>query len=139
MPKKDAFHEIAKTALEKEGWTITNDPLFVPTEGGVNFFIDLGLERIIGAEKEGEKIAVEVKSFDENKPIYSFYEMLGQFQVYEMALEEQLTGWELYIAISDLGFKKLEEAPIFSRAIKKFHLKFVIFEPVTKTVIQWKK
>ena len=62
MPKRDNFHETVKIALQKEGWNITNDPLFVPTEGGTNFFIDLGIERFIGAEKEGENIAVEIKS-----------------------------------------------------------------------------
>jgi XisH protein len=51
MPRKDTFHDAVKTALQKEGWTITNDPLFVPTEGGIDFFIDLGLEQVIGAEK----------------------------------------------------------------------------------------
>lgn len=139
MPKKDAFHETVKTALRKEGWRITNDPLFVPTEGGVNFFIDLGLERIIGAEKDGEHIAIEIKSFDENTPVYSFYEILGQFLIYEMALEEQIKPWKLYIAMSNLGFKKLDEAPIFSKAFEKFYLKFVIFDPVSKSVTEWKK
>ena len=34
------------------------------TLGGlVEVYIDLGAEKIIGAEKEGQKIAVEVKSF----------------------------------------------------------------------------
>lgn len=41
MPKKDKFHETVKVALKKEGWHITNDPLFVPTKGGNNFFIDI--------------------------------------------------------------------------------------------------
>jgi XisH protein len=137
--KKDTFHEIVKTSLRKQGWNVTNDPLFVPTEGGVNFFIDLGLERIIGVEKDGQTIAVEIKSFNELSPVYSFYEILGQFLMYEMALEEQVKPWELFIAISDPGFKKLDEAPIFNRAIEKFRLKFIIFDPTTETVLQWKK
>lgn len=33
MPKRDSFHEAVRTALEKEGWTITDDPLTVPTPG----------------------------------------------------------------------------------------------------------
>lgn len=139
MPKKDNFHEVVKQALEKEGWKIINDPLFVPTEGGVNFFIDLGLEQVIGAAKDGKNIAVEIKSFDANTPIYSFYEILGQFLMYKMALEEQLQNWDLYIAISTLGLKKLDDAPIFSRAIKKYELKFIIFDPISATVIEWKK
>ncbi|MFM9949654.1 MAG: element excision factor XisH family protein [Saprospiraceae bacterium] len=138
MPKKDTFHETVRTALGKEGWNITHDPLFVPTEGGVNFFIDLGLKQVIGAEKDGEYIAVEIKSFDAHTPVYSFYEILGQFLIYEMALQEQLRPWKLYIALSNLGFKRLDEAPIFNKAIEKFQLKFVIFEPLTQTVIEWK-
>ena len=51
MPKKDAFHETVKTALQKEEWITTYDPLFVPTKGGVNFFIDLSITKIIGVEK----------------------------------------------------------------------------------------
>jgi hypothetical protein len=139
MPKKDTVHEIVRVALEKENWTITNDPLYVPTASSINFFIDLGIERVIGAEKQGEHIAVEIKSFDENTPFYSFYEILGQFLIYNLALEEQIKPYELYIAISELGFKKLDDAPIFQRAIKKHALKFIIFEPISQTIIEWKK
>ncbi|WP_375341232.1 element excision factor XisH family protein [Plectonema radiosum] len=31
MPAKDIFHEVVKSALEKEGWRITHDPLFLLT------------------------------------------------------------------------------------------------------------
>ena len=51
MPRKDKFHEAVKIALEKEYWNITNDPLFVPTKGGNNFFIDLGAERFMARKK----------------------------------------------------------------------------------------
>ena len=139
MPKKDIFHQSVINALQKDGWRITYDPLFVPTKGGINFFIDLGLEQMIGAEKDGNQIAVEIKSFDEASPYYSFYEILGQFLMYKMALEEQVELWDLFIAISNLGFKKLDDAPIFKKAIKKFRLKFIIFEPLDQTIIEWKK
>ena len=139
MPKRDNFHETVKIALQKEGWNITNDPLFVPTEGGTNFFIDLGIERFIGAEKEGENIAVEIKSFDETSVSYTFYEILGQFLVYVIALEEQIKQWDLYIAISNLGYKRLDEAAVFKKAIERHQLKFIIFEPLTKSIIEWKK
>lgn len=61
---KDIFHEAVKTALEKEGWLITHDPYvinipaFRPKQE-----IDLGAERMIAAQRDVEKIAVEVKSF----------------------------------------------------------------------------
>jgi hypothetical protein len=138
MPKKDKFHETVKIALEKEQWNITNDPLFVPTKGGANFFIDLGAERIIGAEKDGETIAVEIKSFGGSSPMYTFYEILGQFLIYKMALREQAKLWDLFIAISDIGFKKLDDSPIFSKAMQEYQLKFVIINPTSQSVIEWK-
>jgi hypothetical protein len=43
MPVKDIYHQIVITALEKEGWIITHDPLHVKY-GAINFYIDLGAE-----------------------------------------------------------------------------------------------
>jgi hypothetical protein len=138
VPKKDNFHETVKIALQKEKWRITYDPLFIPTRGGANFFIDLGVERIIGVEKNGKNIAIEIKSFNGNSPMYSFYEILGQFLVYEIALMEQTKSWDLFIAISDVGYKKLDNSPVLNTAIQKYKLKFVIINPLTQSVIEWK-
>ena len=65
MARKDAYHDIVKNALEKDGWTITSEPLrLVVDDVGVQ--IDLGAEQQpIAAEKDGENIAVEIKSFVE--------------------------------------------------------------------------
>ncbi len=47
---KDIYHNQVKNALVKDGWHITHDPLFVQF-GGVDVYVDLGAEKIIGAEK----------------------------------------------------------------------------------------
>jgi hypothetical protein len=62
MPAKDLYHDTVKTALEKDGWTVTDDPLRLKI-GTRNAAIDLGAEKLIAAERGSEKIAVEVKSF----------------------------------------------------------------------------
>jgi Holliday junction resolvase-like predicted endonuclease len=62
MPAKNIYHNTVKNALIKEGWTITDDPLFIQF-GEVDMYIDIGAERIIAAEKENQKIAIEIKSF----------------------------------------------------------------------------
>ena len=62
MAARDIFHDAVKQALETAGWQITHDPLSLQI-GGVERYIDLGAEQLIAAEKEGEKIAVEIKSF----------------------------------------------------------------------------
>ncbi|NCC36181.1 MAG: hypothetical protein EOM24_29840 [Chloroflexia bacterium] len=51
MAARDLFHHAVKAALHKEGWQITDDPLVVQF-GGVDFYIDLGAEKLIAAEKE---------------------------------------------------------------------------------------
>jgi hypothetical protein len=46
---KDIYHETVKTALEKDGWTIT-DELFRLTIGSRSIYIDLGAQKLIAAE-----------------------------------------------------------------------------------------
>ena len=62
MSARDAFHQVVKNALQKDSWQITHDPLTFNL-GGVKMSIDLAAEKLIAAERQGEKIAVEVKSF----------------------------------------------------------------------------
>ena len=62
MPAKGFYHDTFVTTLKKDGWTITHDPLTVSV-GKTDLLIDLGAERILAAERGGERIAVEIKSF----------------------------------------------------------------------------
>ena len=59
MPAKDIFHNTVKNALQKDGWTITHDPLSIRF-GKVELYVDLGAEKLIAAQKNGEQIAVEI-------------------------------------------------------------------------------
>ncbi|WP_366558157.1 element excision factor XisH family protein [Okeania sp. SIO3B5] len=62
MPAKDIYHNTVITALEKDKWIITNDPLVIRW-GKKDLYIDLGAEKLIAAEKDNQKIAIEIKSF----------------------------------------------------------------------------
>jgi hypothetical protein len=62
MSAKDKLHEAVKRGLQKEGWTVTADPLKLDY-GDLTLLVDLAAERLLAATREGEKIAVEVKSF----------------------------------------------------------------------------
>ena len=62
---KDLYHILVKEALIKEGWTITHDP-YPLRDWDPDWEIDLGAEKIIGAEKENQKIAVEVRERSKN-------------------------------------------------------------------------
>jgi XisH protein len=88
MPAKDIFHNAVKRALEKESWVIT-DEQFLIRSGGVEIYIDIGAEKIIAAERNNEKIAIEVKSFLGNSKIYEFHAAIGQFINYHSILEDE--------------------------------------------------
>ncbi len=59
---KDFYHDNVRIALEKDGWKITDDPYRMKIEE-IGYEIDFGAEPLIAAEKEENKIAIEVKSF----------------------------------------------------------------------------
>ncbi|MCU0570892.1 MAG: XisH family protein, partial [Oculatellaceae cyanobacterium Prado106] len=74
---KDVYHDTVRVALEKDGWTITDDPLTLPI-GERSVYVDLGAEKLLTAEKEGQKIAVEIKSFLSRSPVKDLEVALGQ-------------------------------------------------------------
>jgi XisH protein len=61
---KDLLHESVRKALEKDGWTIKDDPFYLYDKTlGIDYEVDLGAEKVVIAQKELQKIVVEVKSF----------------------------------------------------------------------------
>ncbi len=78
MPAKDIYHDTVKNALIKDGWTITDDPLVISI-GKKDLFIDLGAEKLIAAEKDSKKIAVEIKSFIGSSQVNDLKNALGQY------------------------------------------------------------
>jgi hypothetical protein len=99
MAAKDVFHQVVKTALQKDGWTITDDPLSLQLEDD-QVFIDLGAERLIAAQRDSEKIAVEIKSFLAPSTLSEFHTALGQFLNYRIVLREKQPERVLYLAVN---------------------------------------
>lgn len=75
---KDTFHDLVRAGLEKEGWIITDDPYKIQF-ARIKFQVDLAAERIIAAEKDNEKIAVEIKSFLNPSTVRIFMEPWDSF------------------------------------------------------------
>jgi len=69
---RDIFHQQFKNALIKDGWKITHDPLKIRISEAVKLQIDLAAESAIAAERNAEKIAVEIKIFISDSDITRF-------------------------------------------------------------------
>jgi hypothetical protein len=85
MPARDRYHDNVENALIKDGWTIIDDPLHVRW-GKKDMYVDLGAERLLAAEKDQRKIAVEVKSFLGHSEMADLEQAIGQYTVYHEVL-----------------------------------------------------
>jgi hypothetical protein len=77
MPAKDRYHQNVKNALTKDGWVITDDPLHLKY-GQRDMYIDLAAHRLIAAEKQGKRIAIEIKTFASVSDMADLQQALGQ-------------------------------------------------------------
>ena len=138
MSAKDFFHNAVRLALEKDGWLITNDPLSF-TVDGLDFRIDLGAERLLGAEKEGQKIAVEIKSFLGQSEVTEFHIALGQTLNYRSVLRKKEPDRILYLAIGNEIYKEFFLIPFIQEIIAEHQLKLLIFEIIKQEIVLWKE
>jgi hypothetical protein len=136
MAAKDVFHNAVKVGLEKENWMITDDPYKVQV-GGVEMYVDLAAERILAAEKEGKKIAVEIKSFINPSAISEFHTAIGQFLNYQVALEEQEPDRILYLAVPQGSYKTFFSLQFVQTVIQRFKIKIIVYDPVDEVIVQW--
>ncbi|GBE92581.1 fatty-acid oxidation protein subunit alpha [Nostoc cycadae WK-1] len=60
----------------------------------------MGAERLIAAQRDQEKIAVEIKSFLAPSNLSEFHTALGQFLNYRIVLREKQPERELYLAVN---------------------------------------
>jgi hypothetical protein len=136
MPAKDAFHELVRTALEKEGWTITHDPYHIDL-GFADFYIDLGAERLIAAMRNGEKIAVEIKTFLSASTIAEFHTAIGQFINYRIALEEEEADRQLYLAIPLDIYKRFFKHSFIQTVIRRNQIPLLVYDTEKQEIAQW--
>ncbi len=134
---KDIFHGAVKTALEKDGWTITHDPYRL-RYGIADIYIDLAAEAAIAAEKSGRKIAVEVKSFASGSNISEFHTALGQFLNYRIALEvSEEPERILYLAVPRDVYQTFFRIDPAKTVIERYDVRLIVYNPSQEVIEQW--
>ncbi len=135
---RDYFHNQVKNALEADGWRITHDP-YEMTVDSVGYEIDLGAEPLIAAEKQNQKIAVEIKSFIGPSAITEFHRAVGQFNDYYVALEIIEPARELYLAVPEGTYRSFFQKPVIQKSLQRIGGKLIIYDPDKEKIIQWIK
>jgi hypothetical protein len=138
MAARDLFHEAVKNALQKEGWTVTHDPLTIRV-GGIGMEIDLGAEKLIAAQKGEEKIAVEIKSFVRPSAVSEFHAAVGQYMNYRKALGKRESDRILYLAVPKETYSSFFTLPFIAECVTDYNLKMLIYDADKEAVTEWKK
>jgi hypothetical protein len=137
MPAQDIYHDAVVHALTADGWMITHDPLLL-SYGGRDLYIDLGAERTtIAAERDGQKIAIEIKSFLGSSPVRDLEEAVGQYQVCRSVLTEIDPGCVLYLAVPQRVYESLF-AERFGQLIRqRLQLRLMVFDEHEERIVAW--
>ncbi|MEG3845924.1 XisH family protein [Microcoleus sp. herbarium19] len=137
MAAKDKFHDVVKAALEKDGWEITHDPLLLRIQGIADMYVDLGAEKLIAADRSGEKIAVEVKSFIGTSTISEFHTAIGQFINYRYALEVQEPARVLYLAVPLNTYNNFFVKTFVSSVVQRSQINLIVYDIEREEIAKW--
>lgn len=136
MPAKDTYHDTVRSALEKDGWMITDDPLTLKW-GIKDLFVDFGAQKLLAAQKNDIKIAVEVKSFIGASPMTDLQKGLGQYILYLDILARIQPDRDLYLAIREETFSEIFEEPIGQLLLENKRKRLLVVNPEEEVIVQW--
>jgi hypothetical protein len=137
MPARDKFHDAVKTALLKEQWIITHDPLNLKFGEYDQIQIDLGAEQVLGAEKDNQKIAVEIKSFLNDSALFDFHLALGQFLNYRLVLEATEPDRSLFLAIPLYAYQSFFKRDLAKAVIERYQINLIVYDPIGEVLTEW--
>lgn len=136
MPAKDLYHDAVKSALIKDNWAIIADPYHIQYKD-IDLYADLAAERPIAAEREGQRIVVEIKSFVGRSLITDFHNAVGQYMVYQMLLRETAPEYDLYLAIDDITYNNFFKREGIEFLVRSSQIKFFAVNIDEQEIVQW--
>ena len=136
MPKLDFIHFSVKNALIKDRWEVTDDPYIIEYMK-TRLYADLGAERPIAAERSGQKIVIEVKSFLGTSKFQDLKEALGQYDIYRYLLEETAPERKLYVAISNEAYQSFFSQAVIQLILDKHQLPLIIVDIEVEEIVKW--
>lgn len=137
MAARDLFYDAVKQALLKEQWVITGDPLIIKIDR-VKLEIDLAADKVVAADRAGQKIAVEIKIFLNPSVITDFHAALGQFLNYRLGLQMTESDRPLYLAVPIDTYKTFFQQRFVQEAVKIYQVKLLVYDPVKEEIVEWK-
>jgi hypothetical protein len=100
-------------------------------------FADLGAEQPLAAEKEGRRIAVEIKSFAGPSVMEELEKAVGQFEVYSALLAEVEPERVVYLAVSESTWANVLDTLAGRIIIERLSLRIIVVALGQQEVVRW--
>lgn len=133
---KDIYHYNVRAALEKDGWIITDDPLTLQF-GSRGVFVDLGAKKLLAAEREGQRIAVEIKSFVGKSLVKDWENAIGQYTLYLKILSKKEPARTLYLAITEEIYTSFFNEDIVQVVLADGVIKIIVVDTIQEVITRW--
>jgi hypothetical protein len=138
MPRLDRIHNAVKNALINDGWKITHDP-FTMRRGRVKLQADLAAEKMLAAEKDGEKIVVEIKSFMSKSQLRELEQAIGQYSLYREYLKILQAPYQIFLALSEDAYQSLLRLDDVGTVLQSLNIAIFTVDLEKEEVIRWIK
>lgn len=136
MSRRDFHHDAVVRALEREGWTITDDPLKL-SYGARNLYVDLGAENVLAAEKANHTIAVEIKSFIGASSMNDLEKALGQYTLYRGLLKKLQPQRQIYLAVPSFAYEDVLTDSFGQLVMDEYQLHLIVFDENKEEILKW--
>ena len=133
---KDIYHNNVRAALEKDGWIITDDPLTLQF-GSRSVFVDLGAKKLLAAERDGQRIAVEIKSFVGKSLVKDWENAIGQYILYFKIISKKEPDRTLYLAITEEIYISFFNEDIVEVVLADGVIKIIVVDTIQEVITRW--
>lgn len=131
---KDLIHNAVKRALQKNGWEIVADPFRLVY---AEFVLLADLVAISQMPQERGKLIVEIKSFAGRSFVKELQHALGQYVMYRDFLDLNQLDYDLYLAVSEVGYHDLFSQQAAQVIVQRHQVKLLIVNIEQEEVVQW--
>lgn len=137
MARRDFYHNVVKRALEKDGWTITAEPLFLSFPS-TQLECDLAAEKFV-AQRGLMEIAVEVKNFRQEGKMNmnELKTSIGQYIIYSKLINRQFPNHKLYLAVPEDAYKNVFTLEVIKEILLENNAGLLVFSPNSETIVAW--
>jgi XisH protein len=92
---------------------------------------------LLAAEKEGRKIAVEIKSFRGRSEVEDLEKALGQYILYKEVLSENEPEHELFLAVIQNAFEVVFADSFGKLLLEKQRFRILVVDSGNEAIVKW--